>query len=363
MKILAPDFAVTLSDDAVHVLTRDEDAPAIYPAYLTLSKHDRKILAWGEEARDMWGRVPSNIEVVRLLTEGFPVDAELFAEFLSLVAKDHSEGFKMTRPRASFALRNHAAGRAYIRECVLNSSLREVTFMDQAMACAIGMGWEVDRPEIRAVLSLDRDWFEFEVIVLGGVLAGTTQPLGLEDMAMDLRARTLADEKGRPRPSVHATGPIALEVSKENLPSSLLRLSQHIWDTLDKLTREQQKALTESPIAICGPGADVPGLADAMSGFLGLSFEAFPSVAGHPAVTGALKLKRHKDPEALLQSSRKARKAAKADPKNPRNAGKPVAMLDSIRSVIEGKSSSSAVSKETKASAKKPQGELAKSAS
>ncbi|MEM1294328.1 MAG: hypothetical protein AAGH89_03120, partial [Verrucomicrobiota bacterium] len=94
------------------------------------------------------------------------------------------------------------------------------------------------------------------------------------------------------------------------------------------------------------------------------NFEAFPSVAGHPAVTGALKLKRHSDPEALLQSSRKAaKKSGKADPKSPSNAGKPVAMLDSIRSVIESKNQPSAAAKDAKSAAKKQQPELAKSAS
>ncbi len=365
MKLLAPDFAVTLSDDAVHILTRNDETPEIYPAYLTLSKQDRKILAWGEEARDMWGRVPNNIEVVRLLTEGFPVDADLFAEFLTLVAKDHNDSFKLTRPRASFALRNHAAGRAYIRDCALQS-MRDVVFMDHAMACAIGMGWEVERPEIRAILALDRDWFEFEVIVLGGVLAGTTQPMGLEDMAMDLRARRLAEDKGRPRPSVNGTGPVQLEINIEQPPGSLLRLSQHIWDTMDKLTRDQQKALTESPIAICGPGADIPGLPEAMSRFLGLNFEAHPSVNGHPAVAGALNLKKRQDPQSQLHTSKgKARTAAKADASHPQNAGRPVAMLDSIRSVIEGKKSAPAEKSTTPQSTAKPtkQPQLAKAQS
>ncbi len=353
MKLLAPDFALTLSDDAVHVLTRDERAPEVYPAYLTLAKQDRKILAWGEEARDMWGRVPNNIEVVRLIDEGFPVDADLFTEFLSLVAKDHTESVKLMRPRASFALRNQAAGRAYIRDCALHS-MRDVVFMDHAMACAIGMGWEVERPEIRAVLALDRDWFEFEVIVLGGVLAGTTQPLGLEDMAMDLRARRLAEDKSAPRPSYNVVEPVQLNLNAEEPPSSLLRLSQHIWDTMDKLSRDQQKALTENPIAICGPGADIPGLADIMSRYLGLNFVAHPSVNGHPAVLGALKLKKRQDPEILLQASRKGRNGIKVEgTHHGSNNGRPVAMLDSIRSVIESKSSNN-TPKDVPAASKNP---------
>jgi len=59
-----------------------------------------------------------------------------------------------------------------VKQMAVGGGAREVFLIEMGMATAIGMQLDVQKPELKAVLTISDDWFEFAIISLAGVLAG-----------------------------------------------------------------------------------------------------------------------------------------------------------------------------------------------
>jgi rod shape-determining protein MreB len=318
MRFLIEDIAVVLVDDTVYLQKQSRAEPVKIPAYLALEQSTQKPLVFGQEAKEMYGKTPVNINVNRALQEGF-LDP-IAGEFLIKTGMRQMGKIGLLKPRVIVAARNpDMVVKRHLKDVVYRAGAWEIYMIPFAMATAIGMELDVEKPELRMVLSLSTDWFEFAVISLAGVLASAEGAIGLRSLVEDIRNHLVLTQGFSPDEAVlegqliqhgiHVPAELPgweawagnTQLGRQNSASlqpkdlalgmlpSLVRLSERIKCAVRTLTREQQASLNTIPLHVCGHAFTVSGLDDMLSTLLGMRVHIL-NPPTPPAVAGCLRV-------------------------------------------------------------------------
>src|SRR5512136_2472050 len=68
------------------------------PTVVAIATAEQKIVALGQEAKDMYGRAPENIEVMRPLRDGVIADYDVTSRLLEYVIRKVSGPLRLFRP-------------------------------------------------------------------------------------------------------------------------------------------------------------------------------------------------------------------------------------------------------------------------
>jgi rod shape-determining protein MreB len=145
------------------------------PSVVAISKDSRgskKVLAVGLEAKKMLGRTPGNIVAIRPMREGviadFDITEAMLRHFIHRVHKRRS----LVRPRIIVAIPSGITQveRRTVRETVKAAGAREIFFIDEPMAAAIGAGLPVMEPTSSMVVDIGGGTTEVAVISLRGIV-------------------------------------------------------------------------------------------------------------------------------------------------------------------------------------------------
>jgi rod shape-determining protein MreB len=137
-----------------------------------------RTLAVGEEARQMLGRTPSNIQAIRPLRDGVIADFEVTEAMLHYFIK------KVTRNRSFFEMLFQSKPTVVIcvpaeitsveeravRDAAKLAGARSVEIIEEPMAAAIGAGLPIDGPSGNMVVDIGGGTTDVAVISLGGVV-------------------------------------------------------------------------------------------------------------------------------------------------------------------------------------------------
>lgn len=142
------------------------------PSVVAINKSTNKVLAVGNEAKQMIGRTPGNIVAIRPLKDGviadFDVTEEMLRHFISKVSS--KSAFTSPRVVVCFPSGVTAVERRAIEEASKRAGAREVYLMEEPMAAAIGAGLPVQEPTGSMVVDIGGGTTEIAVISLGGIV-------------------------------------------------------------------------------------------------------------------------------------------------------------------------------------------------
>ena len=317
MSILAQDVAVSLVDDAFIFTTQTQERSFVLPAYVAIVTGTGRMLACGEEAKAMLGKESGNISVVRVLDEGIIADPQAAESLFRFGLRKLLGRVVLIRPRVLLSSRTHASGHALVKNMAIAGGAREVYLIEMGMATAIGMQLDVQKPEIKAVLSVSDDWFEFSIISLAGVLGGTQGAIGSRSFVEDIQnhltlARQFRPEAATLQAHLHTRGVnpdaavdlpgwetwtgrteqgrltvqnVSLDEMTVGMMPSLARMTEKIKDVIRRLTREKQYPFSQTTIQATGTTLGIPGMVKLMAKQLGHSVTAFTSEV-HPSIAG-----------------------------------------------------------------------------
>jgi rod shape-determining protein MreB len=136
------------------------------------SRGSKKVLAVGSEAKKMLGRTPDNIVAIRPLREGVIADFDstgaMLRHFIHRVHKRRA----LVRPRIIVAIPSGITQveRRAVRETLASAGAREIFFIEQPMAAAIGAGLPVMEPTSSMVVDIGGGTTEVAVISLSGIV-------------------------------------------------------------------------------------------------------------------------------------------------------------------------------------------------
>ncbi|HQU37033.1 MAG TPA: rod shape-determining protein, partial [Anaerolineales bacterium] len=172
-------FSKDLGIDLGTMFTRLADATQVLaqePTIVAIEAIEQKMVAVGQEARDMYGRVPESIEVARPLKNGVIADYEITETLLSYLLSRASGSMRIFRPRVMISVPNGVTSveRRAVYEAVLEAGSREAFLIQQPLAAAIGVDLPIGSPSGNMVICLGGGCTEAAVLAMYGIVSAET---------------------------------------------------------------------------------------------------------------------------------------------------------------------------------------------
>jgi len=177
------DLAIDLGTANTLVCAKGKGIVLNEPSVVAVSrngKDNNKVLAVGNDAKVMLGRTPGNIEAIRPLKDGVIADFDVAEAMLRhFIRKVHNRR-TMVRPRVIVCVPSGITQveKRAVREAAEAAGAREVFFIEEAMAAAIGAGLPISEPTCNMVVDIGGGTTEVAVISLSGIVYSKSVRLG-----------------------------------------------------------------------------------------------------------------------------------------------------------------------------------------
>lgn len=143
------------------------------PSIVAVNQKTGQIVAVGREAKDMWGKTPAHIQIVRPLSEGVVSDFEMTEEMLAyFIRKAEKLSPKFFRPRVVIGVPSGITNvemRA-VYDAAIDAGAREVYLVEEAMAAAIGVRLPVLSSNATFIVDIGGGTTDIALIALGGIV-------------------------------------------------------------------------------------------------------------------------------------------------------------------------------------------------
>lgn len=247
----------------------------------------------GQEAKEVIGRTPGSITVVRPLKDGVIADFDITAAMLQIFIKKAFNNSMFAHPRVVICIPSGvtAVERRAVKEASVKAGAKQVSIIEEPMAAAVGAGLPVAEASGSMVVDIGGGTSEVAVISLGGIVAARSVRVGgdefdssiidyvkkkynlligertsedikigigsayalEEEMSMDIKGRNLVD--GLPK-NISLS---SVEV-REALTDPLASVIDAIKTTLERTPPELSADIIDHGIYLTGGGALLRGL-------------------------------------------------------------------------------------------------------
>ena len=180
------DMAIDLGTANTLVYVKGQGIVLNEPSVVAVVTNDgkSKVLAVGAEAKEMLGRSPGNIEVIRPLRDGVIADFEIAEEMIKHFIKKVHNRRAFTSPIILICVPSGSTGveRRAIHESAERAGARKVYLIEEPMAAAIGAGLPVTEPSGSMVVDIGGGTTEVAVLSLGGIVYAESARVGGDKM-------------------------------------------------------------------------------------------------------------------------------------------------------------------------------------
>ncbi|KAA3663679.1 MAG: rod shape-determining protein, partial [Chloroflexi bacterium] len=156
--MFTPYIAIDLG--TVNVLVHDQGRGVVLqePSVVAIREDGNKttIVEVGRAAKDMYGRTPEEIEVMRPLRDGVIADYFVTQGMLEYFITKVAGGLRVRRPIVMMSVPYGvtSVGRRAVKETALAAGAREVHLIPEPLAAAIGAGLPIGTPTGNMVVDL-----------------------------------------------------------------------------------------------------------------------------------------------------------------------------------------------------------------
>ena len=296
--VIGRDLAIDLGTANTVVYAQGEGIVLDESSIVAINRRTGDVIAVGDEAKRMLGRVPPNIEVIRPLRDGVIFDFDLCEKMLRyFIQQIHTS--KWSKPRMVICVPAGITGveqRAVQDAAEYAGARKPVHIIEEPMAAAIGSGIAVHEPAGNMIVDIGGGTTEVAVISLGGIVVSQslrvagdelTEAVGAyvkREFSLDLGENTCeeikiqmgsawkleeeftADIGGRDSISgLPRRIELTTEHIREALAEPLTAIIDAIKSTLDKTPPELAADIMENGIMLSGGGALLTGIAQRVS--------------------------------------------------------------------------------------------------
>lgn len=310
---LRADLAVDLGTANTLISVVGEGFVLQEPSVVAVQQRTNRILsggcAVGHLARQMLGRTPDSIAVVRPLADGVIADFELCEAMLRYFFRKVQTSAFQRKPRVLVGMPGCIT--PVEKRALLNSTLRagarQVFLLEEAKAAALGAGLPIAEPVASMICDIGGGTTEVAVMSLGDLvasssvrIAGDTMDQAIVDylhrhyslriglpaaerLKIDLGSATPLEQEqvaeiggldsisGLPRKAL-----ITSEEVRQALAEPLDAILDAIKSTLDRLTPDLAADVMDNGLVLCGGGALLGGLDRYLAEQIGLPVRVAP---------------------------------------------------------------------------------------
>ena len=184
--LLSADMAIDLGTANTLVYVRGRGIVLNEPSVVAIAmvKGRKQVLAVGEEAKQMLGRTPGNIQAIRPLRDGVIADFEVAEEMIKhFIRKVHNRrSFASPQIIICVPSGSTAVERRAIQESAESAGARRVFLIEEPMAAAIGAGLAGTEPTGSMVGDIGGGTTEVAVLSVGGIVSWRSVRIGGDTM-------------------------------------------------------------------------------------------------------------------------------------------------------------------------------------
>lgn len=150
------------------------------PSIVAIAVAEQTIVAVGEEAKDMFGRAPDTLEVMRPLRDGVIADYEVTSKLLAYFIEKVCGRMRLFRPSVVISVPwgvTSVESRA-VQEATLQAGAREAFLIPEPLAAALGADLPTTTPTGNMVVNLGGGATQAAVVSLGGLVSAHTARFG-----------------------------------------------------------------------------------------------------------------------------------------------------------------------------------------
>lgn len=183
---LSSDIAIDLGTANTVVYVKGKGIFLNEPSVVAIAnvRGKSQVLAVGEEAKNMVGRTPGNIQAIRPLRDGVIADFEVAEEMIKYFIRKVHRRSSFVSPRVIICVPSGstAVERRAIQESAESAGARRVFLIEEPMAAAIGAGLPVTEPTGSMIVDIGGGTTEVAVLSLGGIVYARSVRVGGDKM-------------------------------------------------------------------------------------------------------------------------------------------------------------------------------------
>ncbi len=182
------DIGIDLGTANVLVLLKGKGIILNEPSVVALDMKTKKILATGNEAKEMLGRTPEQIKAVKPLKDGVIADFTATQLLLKNIIYKICQRYNIGRPRVVVGVPSgitEVEERA-VEESILQAGAKEVYLIEEPMAAAIGANMDIAEPSGNIIVDIGGGTTEVAVISLGGIVVSNSIRIAGDELDEDI---------------------------------------------------------------------------------------------------------------------------------------------------------------------------------
>ena len=294
------DIGIDLGTANTLVFVRGKGIVINEPSWVAVEKKSRRPIAVGQEAKEMAGRTPKNVVVVRPLRDGVISEFEITEEMLAyFIGKAHEQSIvPLPRPRVVVGVPSGVTEveKRAVNDAALLAGARAVYLIEEPTASALAVGLPINAVGGTVIVDIGGGTSEVSVFSMGGVVSSRSLRVAGDEMdqavlqyvrnryniligermaeqvkikigsAFPLKEEKTMTLRGR---NLVSGLPETLEISsieiREALSVPVDTIVQAVKEAVDDIPPEMVGDVMDNGICMCGGGALLRGLADRIS--------------------------------------------------------------------------------------------------
>ncbi|MDP8268864.1 MAG: rod shape-determining protein [Candidatus Tenebribacter davisii] len=263
------------------------------PSVVAISNDNKKIIAIGEDAKNMLGKNPEEVKIVKPLKDGVIADFQVTELMLRNLILRAQKKRLLIKPRVIVCVPSGITEveKRAVRDSALHAGAREVHLVSEPIAAAIGADLPIQKPQGNLIMDIGGGTTEIAIISLSHIVVHSSIRVGGDKMDESIvtflrkrnnifvgiqTAEKIKKEIGSAYPlekelKMEVRGrdiitgyPITVEVTSEEIREALSETVQSMIDAIkrlfEKTAPELAADIAERGLILTGGGANLKGL-------------------------------------------------------------------------------------------------------
>jgi rod shape-determining protein MreB len=252
------DLAIDLGTANTLIYMKGRGIVVNEPSVVAVDLKTNKILAVGKEAKEMLGKVPGSVSVIRPLKDGVISDFRITQQMLDyFIRKVYNRKYFFIHPRIVVAVPSGITEveKKAVKDSILQVGASEVYLIEEPMAAAMGVGLPIEEPSGNMIVDIGGGTTEVAVISMAGIVHSCSIRVAGDEMdeaiIQYIKKKHSLLIGGRTAEYIKMTWGSAYPLDKEEITKIRGRdLIEGIPKTLTLSSEEIRDALSETVLAI-----------------------------------------------------------------------------------------------------------------
>lgn len=293
--MFSKDIGIDLGTTNVLIYISGKGVVLDEPSILTVDTDTKKVLAVGQEAKEMLGRTPDKIKVVRPMKDGVIADFELTEIMLNTFIKKVKGKNLLRRPRILICCPTNITQveKNAIREAAERTGARKVYIEEEPKVAAVGAGMDISKPTANMIVDIGGGTTDIAVLSMNNIVSSTSIRIAGNKLDEDIikyiksKHRILVGEKTAERikidfANIYKTSkkqklevkgrnvdtglPDSIEITEEDtknaLKESVDKIIKAVKEVLEDTPPELSADIVDRGLIITGGGSSLKGFRD-----------------------------------------------------------------------------------------------------